>query len=245
MPDSRFTNTGSARNWKSGCPKITGFSKSTPWNESLHAALGQKGIAYQTLIEDQDFHNGGVQGWLVMLSTLIVVAGTVLLLRRPGTQKFYQQETATPRAERTEKNIIRRVRCTGNDRGEPSIGSFRNSNGPEPFPGRRRGESSLRTKTPGVKSINTITGQRIMDYSARKRTYTGFTAPADESTLALLAENKISHTTMVQGRDFGHREPGRGLLLLCIFVLAAGATCLLWRVVKENRTLPAPAGSTV
>jgi uncharacterized membrane protein YidH (DUF202 family) len=78
----------------------------TPFNDFLVAALTEKGIAYQTLIEDQDFHNGGVRGWLVMLSTFIVVAGTVLLLRRPGTQKFYQQEIATPRAERREKNII-------------------------------------------------------------------------------------------------------------------------------------------
>ncbi len=35
-----------------------------------------------------------------------ILAGTVLLLRRPGTQKYYQQEIATPRAERMEKNII-------------------------------------------------------------------------------------------------------------------------------------------
>src|ERR1035438_2117989 len=69
-------------------------------------ALTEQGVAYQTLIEDQDFHNGGVQGWLVLLCTFIVVAGIVLLLRRPGTQKYYQQETATPRAERREKKII-------------------------------------------------------------------------------------------------------------------------------------------
>ena len=87
-------------------PEDQRIGKMTPWNDSLHSALVQKGITYQTLIEDQDFHNGGVQGWLVLLSTFIVVAGTVLLLRRPGTQKFYQQETATPRAERREKKIF-------------------------------------------------------------------------------------------------------------------------------------------
>ena len=107
-PDARFT----LLQYKLGAeleirlPEDHRIGKSTPWNDSLHSALVQKGIAYQTLIEDRDFHNGGVQGWLVMLSTLIVVAGTVLLLRRPGTQKFYQQEIAAPRAERREKKII-------------------------------------------------------------------------------------------------------------------------------------------
>lgn len=44
--------------------------------------------------------------WLVLLSTFIVVAGTVLVLRRPGTPKLYHQEIATPRAERREKNTM-------------------------------------------------------------------------------------------------------------------------------------------
>jgi hypothetical protein len=81
-------------------PEDHRIAKETPWNDALHAALTEKGIAYQTLIENQDFHNGGVSGWLPLLSTFIVVTGAVLLLRRPGTQKFYQQETNIPRTER-------------------------------------------------------------------------------------------------------------------------------------------------
>lgn len=42
---------------------------------------------------------------MLLLSTFIVVAGTALLLRRPGTQKFYQQEIAAQRAEEREKKI--------------------------------------------------------------------------------------------------------------------------------------------
>ena len=56
----------------------------TPLDDSLVAALTEKGIAYQILVEDQDFHNGGVAGWLLLLSTLLVVAGSVLLLCRPA-----------------------------------------------------------------------------------------------------------------------------------------------------------------
>jgi RNA polymerase sigma factor (sigma-70 family) len=67
---------------------------STPLDEALLGALKEKGITYPTRIEDQDFHNGGVRGWLLFLSTLITVAGAVLLLRRPGTKKYHQQEIA-------------------------------------------------------------------------------------------------------------------------------------------------------
>ena len=55
------------------------------------------------------------------------------------------------------------------------------------------------------------------------RNYPGFIAPADESTLALLAENNISYKTYVQGRDFGYRGPSRWLSLSCSFILTAGA----------------------
>ncbi|MCU0784841.1 MAG: sigma-70 family RNA polymerase sigma factor [Verrucomicrobia bacterium] len=75
-------------------------------NDALLAALAEQEIAPATRVENRDFHNGGVRGWMVLLSTFIVVAGTVLLLRRPGTAQFHRQETATPRAERIEKNIL-------------------------------------------------------------------------------------------------------------------------------------------
>jgi hypothetical protein len=72
-----------------------------------------------------------------------------------------------------------------------------------------------------------------------------FIAPADEPTLALLAENNISYKTYIQGRDFGYRVPGRWLLLSCSFILTAGAVFILWRVIRKNRTLPATAVARV
>jgi len=107
--DARFAvyqYRNGSRSLEISLPENPRINLSTLLDDSLLAALTQKGIVYQTRIEDRDFHNGGVRGWLVLLSTFIVVAGAVLLLRRPGTQKFYQQEVATPRAERREKKII-------------------------------------------------------------------------------------------------------------------------------------------
>jgi hypothetical protein len=69
-----------------------------------------------------------------------------------------------------------------------------------------------------------------------------FTAPADEATLALLAEKGIACPTYVQGRDFEILGwSGRLLPALCIFTLAAGAVLLLRWSGKKERKLPAPA----
>jgi len=69
--------------------------------------------------------------------------------------------------------------------------------------------------------------------------YPGFVAPADESTLALLAENKITFQTSIQGRDFGYGVPWRKTALLYISILMAGTVFILWRVIRKKRTLPA------
>jgi len=62
-----------------------------------------------------------------------------------------------------------------------------------------------------------------------------FIAPADASTLALLAEQGIAYRTSIQGRDFGFRGPSRWLSLLCISVLAVGAAFILrWAWKKER-----------
>jgi hypothetical protein len=71
------------------------------------------------------------------------------------------------------------------------------------------------------------------------RTYPGYIAPADESTLARLAEHNISCKTYVQGRDFGFRGPGHWLSLSGSFFLTAGAVLILWRVTRKNRLNPA------
>ncbi len=60
-----------------------------------------------------------------------------------------------------------------------------------------------------------------------------FIAPATDSTLALLATNKIPYHTSVQGRDFGYGVPNRGTSFLWISFLTMGAAGILWWVIKK------------
>jgi RNA polymerase sigma factor (sigma-70 family) len=248
--DARFEvlqyRNGGARELNITLPENHRIDLCTPLDDSLISTLKEKGITYPTLIEDEDFHNGGVRGWLVLLSTFIVVAGSVLLLRRPGTQKFYQQETATPRAEKREKNIIAVCAALALIAMSLMLIVFTIAHGARSISGAEARTIISQNKNARFEVLQYDNGSKDLWITLPgSRTYPGFTTPADEPTLALLAENNISHTTRVQGRDFGYRKPGRGMLLLCISVLAAGATYLLWRVVKESRTPAVPGESRV
>ena len=77
------------------------------------------------------------------------------------------------------------------------------------------------------------------------RNYPSYITPADEPTLALLAENNILCKTYVQGRDFGYRGPSRWLSLSCSFILIASAILVLWWAWKKERRFPAPAESSL
>jgi RNA polymerase sigma factor (sigma-70 family) len=218
----------------------------TPLDDSLLLALTEKGISYQTLVEYEDFHNGGVRGWLVLLSTFIVVAGIVLLLRRPGTQKFYQQEIATPRAERREKSIFVVCAALGMIALSLLLVVFAMAHGAKAISRAEAARIVSQHKDAKFEVLQYDNGSKDLWITlARSRTYPGFTTQADESLLALLGENKISYSTMVQGRDFGHRGPGKWMCFAGIFILTTGAIYLLWRVVKEYKTLAAPAVSHV
>jgi RNA polymerase sigma factor (sigma-70 family) len=216
----------------------------TPLNDSLVAALTDKGITYQTLVEDLDFHNGGVRGWLVLLSTFIVVAGTVLLLRRPGTQKFYQQETATPRAERREKKIFAVCAALAMIAVSLLFVLFAIKSG-QTISVAEAARIISEHKNAWCEVYQYANGSKELWITLPNSGWHHFIAPADEPTLALLAENNISYKTYIQGRDFGYRVPGRWLLLSCSFILTAGAVFILWRVIRKNRTLPATAVARV
>ena len=77
------------------------------------------------------------------------------------------------------------------------------------------------------------------------RSYTADITSVYESTLTLLAENKIPYNTAIQGRDFGYRQPDRWLLLSCSFILIAGAILVLWWAWKKERRFPTPAESNL
>jgi hypothetical protein len=224
------------------------ISKSTPWNEALHAALAEKGITYQTLIEDQDFHDGGARGFIPLLSTFIVVMGAVLLLRRPGTQKFYQQETATPRAERREKRVLATCAALG------MIGlsllclmfTLAHQTFSKSVSGVVAQKIILEHKDARFEVFRNDDGSKELFITPpNTRHYPGFIAPADDATLALLADNNLSYKTYVQGRDFGHRNPSPWILWPCIILLPTGAVFLLRRAWKMDSGLPTSAESNL
>jgi RNA polymerase sigma factor (sigma-70 family) len=63
--------------------------------------------------------------------------------------------------------------------------------------------------------------------------------PADPSALALLAQQGIQYPTYVEGRDFGiFGWQGHLLMVLCLFVLATGATVLLTISLKNKSKTP-------
>jgi RNA polymerase sigma factor (sigma-70 family) len=219
----------------------------TPLNDSLVAALAEKGNTYPTLIEDMDFHNGGVQGWMVLLSTFIVVAGTVLLLRRPGTQKFYQQETATPRAERREKRIIAVCAALAMIAVSLLFVLFAIKRTGQTLSGAEAGRVISEHKNAWFEVYQYANGPKELWITLPKSSWhhPSYIAPTDEATLALLAENNISYKTYVQGRDFGYRGPSRWLSLSCSFILIASAILVLWWAWKKERRFPAPAESSL
>jgi len=72
-----------------------------------------------------------------------------------------------------------------------------------------------------------------------------FIAPADSSTLALLAERQIKCPTYVQGRDFEiFGWQGKLLMGLCLLIMSAGAAVLLTLVVRNQSKTPMMATGT-
>jgi RNA polymerase sigma factor (sigma-70 family) len=210
-------------------PENHRINLSTPLNDSLLSALAEKGIAYKTLVEDRDFHNGGVRGWLVLLSTFIVVAGSVLLLRRPGTQKFYQQEIVTPRAERREKNIVAACAALAMIAMSLLLVLFTIAHAAQTISGAEAGRIISEHKEARFEVFQYNNGSKELWITLpERRSYPGFITPADGPTLALLAEKGITYETYTQGRDFGYRDPNRWVMLLCVPILMAGAVIILW-----------------
>lgn len=244
-PDAQFSVNqykDGSRLLNIGLPEDHRITKVTPLSDPLVLALAEKGVAYRTLIEDLDFHNGGVRGWLVLLSTFIVVAGTALLLRRPGTRSFHQQEVATPRAEHRERIIL----VVGASLAMIVLSLFLMLFVVSHHPGNVSSVEAV-----SLISMHKGAKYEIFQYDdglkelwitpAGSRTYPAFIAPADDALLAKLAEHQIKPTTFVQGRDFGYRRPGTWLSLTVSFVLALGAVLLLRWVWSKGRVLPATA----
>lgn len=205
----------------------------TPLTTNLIAALAAKGIRYETLVENQDFHNGGVRGWLVFLCALITAAGTVLLLRRPGTESFLRQKMTTPAAEQREKKLAGIVLAAVLlVMGVLTI-AFKISHQVTPITNQDAQKVIVSHPKAGYMLFRFEDGtQELWIWGLGKGISPQVCSKPDAATTNLLAKYKVDCKTLVQGRDFGFRDRTRGLLTPLAIVLTATGAWVLWRSLK-------------
>jgi RNA polymerase sigma factor (sigma-70 family) len=225
---------------------------SAPMDDATLALIKAQGIKCPTYVQGRDFEVFGWPGrFLPVFCIFILAIGGVVLLRRPG--KFNPRETDEHRTremqqvERTANKVfgtvvalvlmaisLLLVRFTLHHNYGQTISVTE----------ARRIIAENKNARAGVIQYNN--GSKEMEISIPgHRSYTADITSAYESTLTLLAENKIPYNTAIQGRDFGYRQPDRWLLLSCSFILTAGAILVLWWAWKKERRFPAPAESRV
>jgi hypothetical protein len=221
--------------------------ESTPWNDSLRAALTAKRIPYLTLIEGQDLRNSSII-WLVMLSVFIVVTGIVLLLCRPGRGGIQPSESNPSRAWGIGRMmavcgalamLVMSFVILSSTLYHQTFKSISGAAARKMIAAHEDTQFELFQYKDGSGDL-WITPHRSLHSH-----YPAFVAPADAATLALLADNKIAYKTWVQGRDFGFRGPSLWLSLLVISVLLTGAVFILRWAWKKERRFPTPAESRV
>jgi RNA polymerase sigma factor (sigma-70 family) len=219
-------------------------------NPSLHEVLDRSGIAYHTWTVGRNSQGKGFAALsvisLYLISVFVVAAGVDLLLRRPGTRRYYQQEITAPRAEGGELAItamgagLVMIAVSGilmflmimnrisEDRG-PAVSGAEAS--------RIIGENPSATFT--VAQFHG--GSKVLCILRPDEIYptTGFSV--DEHTLALLAEKKISYETLIQGQDFGF--VGTWRTVVWSIVLVVGGSVLLRWAFRQKRALSAAAAA--
>jgi len=225
---------------------------SAPVDDATLALIKEQGIKCPTYVQGRDFEVFGWPGrFLPVFCIFILAIGGVVLLRKPG--KFNPQEMDAQRTremqqvERTANKVfgtvvalvliaisLLLVRFTLHHIYGQTISVTE----------ARRIIAENKNARAGVIQYNN--GSKEMEISIPgHRSYTADITSVYESTLTLLAENKIPYNTAIQGRDFGYRQPDRWLLLSCSFILIAGAILVLWWAWKKERRFPAPAESRV
>ncbi len=226
---------------------------SAPVDDATLALLKERGIKCPTYVQGRDFEVFGWPGRLLPVFCIFILAiGGVVLLRRPG--KFNPQEMD---AQQTVK--LQRVERVANKAFGTAVAlvliaislllvrfTIHHDAG-QTISVTEAWRIIVENKDARVVVIQYNNGSKELNISlpGRGSYYSADITSADESTLALLAENKIPYKTLVQGRDFGYRQPSRWLSLSCSFILAAGAVVLLWRAWKTERKFPASAEANV
>jgi hypothetical protein len=198
-----------------------------PADESTLALLAEQGIAYKTLVQGQDFGYAWPKRWVSLLSIFILTAGAARLLWWVSPKTI----AACLALAMIVTGILLGLVTPWHTQSLSAAAA------------RKMITEQQTARFEILEYINGFKDLWITPHGSRH--YPRFVAPADESTLTLLAENKITFQTSIQGRDFGYDVPRRWSALLYISILTTGAVALLWWAWKKERKLPAPAEATV
>jgi len=226
---------------------------SAPVDDTTLTLLKEQDIKCPTYVSGRDFEIFGWPGRLLPVFCIFILAiGGVVLLRRPGKfnpQEMNAQQTVKlQQVERVANKVFGTVVALGMIALSLLFLLFTLAH--QTFSKSVSGEAAqkiiLEHQDARFEVFQNDDGSKELFITPpNSRHYPGFIAPADDATLALLAENKLSYKTYVQGRDFGHRDPSPWILWPCIILLPIGSVFLLWWAWKKERKLPAPAEANV
>ena len=223
---------------------------SAPVDDTTLALLKEQGIKCPTYVQGRDFEVFGWPGRLLFPFCIFILAiGGVVLLCNPG--KFNPQETDAQRTgkvrqmERVANKVFGTVVALALIAAAILLGlmtrwGIHHISGAEA----RQIIAAHGDVQCEVVQFKDGTGRLLITLTGNRR-HPNYSAPTDDLTLALLAENKIPYKTYVQGKDFGYRGPKNWMLLTGSVILTVAAVIILWRVVRKDRTLPTRAGSSV
>jgi ribosome-associated translation inhibitor RaiA len=221
---------------------------SAPVDDATLALLKEQGINCPTYVQGRDFE---VLGWpgrfLPFFCIFILAIGGVVLLRRPGKYNPREMDAQRTRemqqVERTANKVFGTVVASVLIAISLLLVRFTiHHNYGQTISVTEARRIIVENKNARAGVIQYNNGSKEMEISiSGHRHYTADITSVYESTLTLLAENKIPYNTAIQGRDFGYRQPKRWLLLSCSFILTAGAAFVLRWAWKKERRFPAPA----
>ena len=212
-----------------------------PVENSTMALLNEKGIGYETKIENRDSPRFRMTrtGWwsqrlLNPFCCFILVAGAVTLLRGSHNRQSEPHSTTSLRNERrVDKAFAALAAC-----GMVALAVFRGA------------ITDWKVRTIPPDQVPVIVAQHknarfeVFEYpDGTKKLWISdlrnpdFIAPANESTLGELTRQGITYQTLVAGMA-GLPPPSQSISVLWILVLTAGAGSLFWWVVKSRPDSP-------
>ena len=216
----------------------------TQADDATLALLAKNHIAYKAVVAGQDAGLMGVPAamaaMLLFLAFVLAPAGAVTLLMRPWRQVAYPPQIPAGQAERPDiraRNAFRTF-AVATALALLAVAAFTGL-------ATRWGTRALSAADlPRIVTEYRFARYVVTEYEHRRaelhitpRDYGigPFVAPADATALALLKQRGIPYKTIVQGRDFGFRDPSPLFSLVCIVALIAGAVALLWWAGKGTR----------